>query len=147
MVDTQSILTSFHVLAAVFWVGAGFALNVAMTLAMRAEDPGQRVATLRLVAFFGPWVFTPLALIVLVSGIWLTSKYYDFGDLWISVGFAGLIVAALVALLYLAPQARAGLAAVAQGSPPRPNRWVPIVARLNLLLLSAVVVIMVIKPG
>lgn len=147
MVDTLTILKSVHVLAAVFWVGAGFALNVAMSLAMRVEDPGQRVATLRLAAFFGPWVFTPLALIVLASGIWLTSKYFDFADLWITLGFVGLIAAALVALLYLAPQARAALAAIAQGSPLQPNPWVPRVARLNLLLLSAVVVIMVIQPS
>jgi hypothetical protein len=34
-----------------------------------------------------------------------------------------------------------------QGVPPPPGRnWVPVVGRLNLLLVSAVVVVMVIKP-
>lgn len=147
MVNTLNVLVSIHVLAAVFWVGGGFLLNVAMLLAARSGDPASRLAAMRLAHFVGPRLFLPLALIVLGTGIWLTEKYYDWDLLWIVLGVVGLVTAISIALLYLSPRAARAVAAMEQSVPPPPGRnWVPIVGRLNLLLVSAVVVIMVIKP-
>ena len=147
MVTTLTVLLSIHVLAAVFWVGGGFLLNVAMLLAGRSGDPGARLAAMRLAYFVGPRVFLPLALIVLGSGIWMTEKYFDWGELWIQLGLIGLVTAISVALLYLTPRSARAVAAMEAGIPPPPGRnWVPIVGRLNLLLVSAVVVLMVIRP-
>ena len=148
MVNKLTVLQSIHVLAAVFWVGGGFLLNVAMLLAARSDDPASRLAAMRLAHFAGPKVFTPLALIVLGSGAWLTEEYFDWGELWIVLGLIGLVTAITVALFYLSPRAGRAVRAMEQGVPPPPGRnWVPIVGRLNLLLVSAVVVVMVIKPG
>ena len=147
MVNELTVLQSIHVLAAVFWVGGGFLLNVAMLLAARSGDPGSRLAAMRLAHFAGLKVFMPLALIVLASGVWMTEEYYDWGELWIVLGLIGLVTAITVALLYLSPRAGRAVKAMEQGVPPPPGRnWVPIVGRLNLLLVSAVVVVMVIKP-
>ena len=149
MVNELTILTSIHVLAAVFWVGGAFVLNVAMTLAARQPEPAPRLSAFRLAAFLAPRVFLPLAVIVLATGIWLTADYYDFADLWITLGMIGLITAITIGLGYLRPRARRAIAAIEQGAgppPPGTRNWVPIVGQLNLLLLSAVVVIMVIKP-
>ena len=147
MVNTLTVLLSIHVLAAVFWVGGGFLLNVAMLLAARSGDPASRLAAMRLAHFVGPRVFLPLALIVLGSGIWMTEKYFDWEQLWIILGLIGLVTAISIALLYLSPRAGRAVVAMEQGIPPPPGRnWVPIVGRLNLLLVSAVVVIMVIRP-
>jgi len=63
------------------------------------------------------------------------------------LGLIGTVTAISIALLYLSPRAGRAVAAMEQGVPPPPGRnWVPVVGRLNLLLVSAVVVIMVIKP-
>jgi len=147
MVNELTILTSIHVLAAVFWVGGGFALNVAMALAARSPEPTGRLATFRLAEFLSLKVFVPLAVIVLATGIWLTADYYEFEDLWIVLGLVGLVTAITVGVFYLHPKSKQAIAGIEQGRPPPPGRnWVPIVARLNLLLVSAIVVIMVIKP-
>jgi hypothetical protein len=147
VVNTLNVLLSIHVLAAVFWVGGGFLLNVAMLLAARSGDPASRLAAMRLSHFVGPRLFLPLAAIVLGTGVWMTEKYFDWEQLWIVLGLVGLVTAISVALLYLSPRAGRAVAAMEQGIPPPPGRnWVPIVARLNLLLVSAVVVVMVIKP-
>jgi hypothetical protein len=59
----------------------------------------------------------------------------------------GLVVATAVGILYLGPKAAAGIAGIESGAPSPPGRnWVPIVARLNLLLVAAILVVMVIRP-
>jgi uncharacterized membrane protein len=149
MVNELTVLTSIHVLAAVFWVGGAFVLNVALALAGAGPDHAPRLNAFRLADFLTLRVFLPLALIVLATGIWLTADYYDFADLWITLGMIGLISAITIGLFYLRPRARAAIAAIEGGAgppPPGTRNWVPIVGRLNLLLLSAVVVIMVIRP-
>lgn len=149
MVDEFTILKSIHVLAAALWVGSGFALNVVMALAPRSGDPADMLGALRLARVFGTYVFPPLALVTLLAGVWLTESFYEWDELWIQLGFIGLVIATAMGVFYLRPKAEAGVAAIERREPPPPGRrnWVPIVARLNLLLLVAIVVLMVIRPG
>ena len=147
MVNTLTVLKSIHVLAAAFWVGGGFVLNLAMFFAPRSGDKANILPAMRLTRFFGQKVLTPLALIVLVTGIWMTEKYYSWDQLWIQLGLAGVVVVTATGLLYLGPRAAKGIAGMEAGQPPPPGRnWVPIVARLNLLIISTVLVLMVIRP-
>lgn len=147
MVDELTVIKSIHVLAAALWVGSGFAVNVALFAAPRSGDPANMLAALRFAKLFGKFVFLPLALIVLVAGAWLTEKYYGWDELWIGFGLTGLLIATAVGAFYLGPKAEAGIAAIERGDPPPAGRnWVPIVARLNLLLISTVLVLMVLRP-
>ena len=147
MVTELTVLKSIHVLAAAVWIGSGFALNIAMLLAARSGNPQNMLAGMRLAQFFGKYVFPAISLITLASGIWLTEKYYDWSELWIGLGLAGLVVSTAIGIFYLGPKAAAGIDAMEHGAPPPPGRnWVPIVARLNLLIVSAVLVLMVIRP-
>jgi uncharacterized membrane protein len=147
MVNELTILKSIHVLAAALWVGSGFALNIAMLIAARSGEPQNMLAGMRLAKFFGKYVFPPLSLITLAAGIWLTEKYYDWSELWIGLGLAGLVVSTAIGIFYLGPKAATGIESMERGDPPPPGRnWVPIVARLNLLIVSAVLVLMVIRP-
>lgn len=148
MVNELTVLQSIHVLAAAFWVGGGFVLNLAMYLASRSGDRGNMLSAMRLSRFFGQKVVAALALIVLVTGVWMTEKYYAWDVLWISLGLAGVFIVTAIALFYLSPRAAKGIAGIEAGKAPPPGRnWVPIVARLNLLIVSAVLVLMVIKPS
>ena len=147
MVDELTILKSIHVLAAAFWVGGAFVLNVAMHLAARSEDPGNMLSALRLAHFFGTKILTVLAVVVLVTGTWMTEQFFGWDQLWISLGLAGVVIVTAIGLLYLGPKAAKGVAGIEAGQPPPPGRnWVPIVARLNFLLVSTVMVLMVIRP-
>jgi uncharacterized membrane protein len=147
MVTELTVLKSIHVLAAAFWVGGGFMLNVAMLLAARSGDPANMLPAMRLTRFFGQRVVTPLALIVLASGIWMTEDYYSWDQLWIQLGLAGVVIVTAIGILYLGPRAARAIDGMEAGKPPPPGRnWAPIVARLNLLIISTVLVLMVIRP-
>jgi uncharacterized membrane protein len=147
MVNELTILKSIHVLAAAFWVGGGFVLNIAMVLAARSGDPVNVLAIMRVTRFFGQMVLPLLALIVLGTGIWMTEDYYSWDQLWIQLGLAGVVIATAIGMLYLGPRAAKGIAGMEAGQPPPPGRnWVPIVARLNLLIITTVLVLMVIRP-
>jgi hypothetical protein len=58
------------------------------------------------------------------------------------------VAATAIGVFYLAPKAKGAIAGMESGQPPPPGRnWVPIVARLNLLIIVAVLVLMVIRPA
>jgi hypothetical protein len=134
-------------LAAAFWVGGGFVLNIAMLLAARSGDKGNMLSAMRLTRFFGQMVLPLLALTVLITGVWMTEDYYSWDLLWIQLGLAGVVITTAVGMLYLGPRAAKGIAGMEAGRPPPPGRnWVPIVARLNFLIIATVLVLMVIKP-
>jgi uncharacterized membrane protein len=147
MVDKFTILLSVHVLAAALWVGVGLAVNVAMTLAARSGEPANMLAGLRFSKALGTYFFPWIALVVFASGAWLVEDYFGWDLLWVQIGMAGVIVATAIGVLYLKPRAAAGIEAIERGDPPPPGRnWVPIVARINFLLVSTVLVLMVIRP-
>jgi uncharacterized membrane protein len=148
MVDEYTVVKSIHVLAAALWVGAGFAVNVAMVLGARSGEPASMLAAMRFAKFLGKYVFPLLSLTTLAFGIWLTESFYSWDALWIQLGMAGLVVSTAIGIFYLGPKAAAGIAGMESGQPPPPGRnWVPVVARLNLLLVAAVLVVMVIRPS
>jgi Predicted integral membrane protein (DUF2269) len=147
MVNELTVLTSIHVLAAAVWVGGALVLNIAMPLAVRSGEPPMMLAGMRLANFVGPRVLVPSGLIVLLTGVWLTEDYYDWDLLWIQLGLIGAITVLAVALAYVVPKGRRGLAGIEAGQPPPPGRnWVPILSPIMLVLLIAVLVLMVIKP-
>jgi hypothetical protein len=147
MVNELTVLTSIHVLAAAIWVGGGYVLSVAMAMAGRSGAPATMLNAMRLSHFVGTRIFVPMTLVVLATGAWLAEEYFDWGLLWIQLGLIGLAGALAVGVFYLTPRASRAIAGLEAGSPPPPGRnWVPIVARLNLLLISTVLVLMVIKP-
>jgi uncharacterized membrane protein len=147
VVNELTVLTTIHVLAAAIWVGGAIVLNIAMPMAARTGEPPMMLAAMRLANFVGPWVLVPSGLIVLITGSWLTEEYYDWDLLWIQLGLIGAITVLAVALAYLVPKGRRGLAGIEAGQPPPPGRnWVPILSRIMVILLVAVLVLMVIKP-
>lgn len=147
MVDEYTVVKSIHVLAASLWVGTGFAVNIAMTLGGRSGEPATMLTAMRFAKFLGRFVFPALSLATLVFGIWLTESFYSWDLLWIQLGMAGLVLSTAVGIFYLGPKAEAGIAGIESGGPPPPGRnWVPIVARMNLLLVATVLVLMVIRP-
>lgn len=147
MVNGLTILKSIHVLSAAFWVGGGFLLNIAMLLAGRSGEPATMLQTFRFVHVVATRIFIPLALIVLGTGIWMTSEYYDWDILWINLGLGGVLLSLATIVFYLNPRLGRAIEGLEQQRPPPPGRnWVPIVGRLNLLLISSILVIMVIRP-
>jgi uncharacterized membrane protein len=147
MIDELTILKSIHVLTAAFWVGGGFLLNVAMLLAARSGVPANALAALRLGRVFAMQILPVLAVVMLITGVWMTEQFYSWDQLWISLGLAGAVLVTAIGVLYIGPRAARAIAGAEAGQPPPPGRnWVPTVGRINFLLVSAVLVVMVIRP-
>ena len=144
------VLKTVHVLAVVIWVGGGFTQNVIGTRAVRSGDGRRMAAFGRDAAWMGTAVYMPASIIVLVFGVWATiDGNWSFGDWWISAGFLGIIVTAITGAAVLGPEAKRLGALVEQRGPEdaevkrRVNRLVAI-ARIDLVVLVAVIAIMVI---
>jgi uncharacterized membrane protein len=147
------VLKSAHVLCAALWVGGNFALNAAANLAFASREPARQTLALQFAEFIGQRVFSPLGLIVVASGIWMVVRYdqvYDFGDYWVSYGLGFFVLTFAVGFFFLGPRAGklAGQidAGADQATVLRTAKPFRVVAALDLLLLSSVVVMMVVKP-
>jgi uncharacterized membrane protein len=154
MVNTQTVLTSIHVLCAVLWIGGNATLNIATTMALRSGDPVFQSNIFRTVGLIGPRFFQPLSIVLLASGIWLVAKYdtvFSFSDFWISYGMAVIVLTIAVGMGFLGPRSGKIAGLLDQGADQdtvqvtaTPFKWV---ARADLLMLLSAVVIMVIKPA
>jgi len=148
------VLKSVHVLCAALWVGGGFVLNVAANMAFISRDARNQSLALRTTEFIGQRMFSPIALIVVLAGVWMVVRYdpvYDFGDFWISYGIAFFVVTFVLGFFFLGPQSARAAAMIDEGASQdeiqtasRPFRAI---ALFDMLLLWSVVVVMVVKPG
>ena len=152
--DVFELLKTFHVLAAVIWVGGAAATQIFAIKATRTAD-GSRMATFASDAeWVGMRVFLPASLLVLALGIAMVIDRPEiaFGDLWIILGLSGILFSALVGSVFLGPESgRIGKIIEAEGpdSPEAARRLkrIFLVSRIELVVLLLVVVDMVVRPG
>ena len=146
-------LKSFHVLAAVVWVGGAF---VTQLLAIRINRTGDRVQAYQFskhVEFVGTRVYTTASLLLVILGVWMVAiGPWDFGMLWVDLGIAMFLFSFVSGAFYIGPQLKK-LAAVAEAEGPDSPRVdeligkVFLVSRVELALLILIVFDMVLKPG
>lgn len=94
----SELLTMLHVLGVIAWLGAGIGLLVLHWLALRARDHAGLATVVRQSQTLGTWLFAPASLLALVSGIALvaTEAAFRFTDLWILIGFGGILASPIV---------------------------------------------------
>lgn len=87
-----------HVAGAFVWLGASLLLAIAGIRQRRSRDLGVMRRYARRVSFVGARVVTPVALVVLVSGLWLVlgGDEWTVGQPWVVLGIAALVLAVLV---------------------------------------------------
>jgi uncharacterized membrane protein len=147
----HNVLVVIHVLAAMAWVGGG---TLSALLSYRALSTGEgfeTIATQELTA--GSRLFGPAAVLVLLSGITivLTTPSWRFSQtfVWLSLTLV-LISLAVGGGFYNRTWTR--MRALYADSPDDPELVrlrgrMALVQRVDLLILIAVVVLMVTKPG
>ena len=151
MVNTYTVLKTVHVLAAVIWVGGGAILTALVARARRAKDYG-RVATLvRELAFVGPRVFAPSGLVLVATGIWIVQHNGIPWDLWVILGLVGWGATFVTGNFFLGPQTKKLDALLEENGPSDPASIAVMsrvlnVARVDVTVLTLVIVDMVIKP-
>jgi uncharacterized membrane protein len=101
-------LLLLHILAGMFWLGGITVVGAFAVRILRTREPGATAAFLGSLRVIGPLVLAPAPVILLGMGIWMVAEQWDFGDTWVSVGFALFAVAFLIGAAH---QSRAAIAA------------------------------------
>lgn len=146
------VLKFLHILAAIIWVGGGVMLQVLMARA-RGAGPEQAAAFNRHAEWTSNHLFMPASFAALGFGVWLViAGGYDFADLWITLGFVGFAISAIIGMAVLGPSAKKMKEAIeARGEHDqeaiRLARRMEVFGRFDLIVLIAVVFVMVVKPG
>ena len=141
-----------HISAAIVWIGGATVAQVFGYMAQRSGDPAQSAAFGRTMGFIGPKVFMPAAIVVLLTGILVTEDgNWEWSEWFIVLGLVGWAIVAVVAFAYLTrAMAAVGTRMAAEGPSPELGRQVNrlvLLARVLILVLFAVVLVMVVKPG
>lgn len=145
-------LLSVHLLAAVLWVGGGVSVFIFGRFA-RLGGPQRMVDFSREANLIGPRFYAPLSLILLIAGFLLIEEtFYEFSELWISLGLAGWLVSFVVGVGFYGPQQKKLDAAVVSDGLDAPAvrqiyDRVMLVNGIELVILMLVVIDMAVKPG
>jgi uncharacterized membrane protein len=88
-------LKSMHVLAAMLWFGGSVFYSLVYQYLARNLERRQLFVVFEHVDRLGAPFFIGSAIATLVFGAWnvATSEVWGFGDLWIVLGLAGLVIA------------------------------------------------------
>ena len=154
MDDLYEILKTFHVLAAVVWVGGGVTVQFFAFRARKSGDPARMAGFGQDAEWVGTRIFTPASLLVLILGIAMVVKeeLWAFGDTWIIIGLGGVLFSALVGSLFLGPESGRLAKAMSERGPDSPEvqermARLTLISRIELAVLLLVVVDMVVRPG
>lgn len=148
------ILLLAHIMFAILWVGAGFALVVLGLLGEWRSDEGSMRTALDGANRLGNVFFLPASLLVIVFGVALVaeSEAWSFGQLWIVLGLVGYALTFLTGLLVIKPRGeRIGRMIEEARGTMTPEamfegRKLLTLARIDYVVLFLVVVDMVVKP-
>ena len=150
LADTLKLV---HIISVSVWIGGEIMLGILFERAQRSRDEGTLRGLLSQGDFIGKAVFNPAGIITLGAGIWLGIEGdYDFGEAWISMGFVGIAVGAILGMAFYPRVFNRGLAGIEvggiDGSETRASlKSLRLVSTIELLLLLVVVWAMVFKPG
>jgi uncharacterized membrane protein len=144
------ILKVLHVLAVILWLGGGTALFVITARLLKARDRTALATLLPQTARFGPTIGGPASLLVLLTGIAMVIVgRLGFDPLWVSWGFAGILVHFLFGIVVMRKIAQALGQAVGSGDDrliaAAGARW-RVASTVYLLIMTSVIIVMVMKP-
>ncbi|MFN3575555.1 MAG: DUF2269 family protein [Tabrizicola sp.] len=139
-----------HVLAAVLWVGGGFAMILATVLMSRHAGAQAQMAVVRATVLMAPRLFIPISLFTLGSGVALLFLAGWGWQPFTVLGLAGVLFTAGFGALVLGPSCeRAAKLEQSAG----PEAALPLLRRIQRLaaidysVQFAIVFLMVVKPG
>jgi uncharacterized membrane protein len=97
-VTRYELFKLLHVVGAIGWLGGGIGLFVLTRRLLAASDHAGLLALGRQSQSLGTWLFMPAALLTVGFGIALvaTERAFRFTDLWILIGFGGIVLSGVV---------------------------------------------------
>ena len=151
MVNTYTVLKTIHVIAAVTWVGGGTILTTLVARARRASDYGKLATLIEELEFVGPRIFATSGGILVITGIWIVQYQGIPWDVWVILGLVGWGATFVTGNFFLGPQSKKLDALLEEKGPTDPASIAVMtrllnVARVDVIVLTLVVIDMVIKP-
>jgi uncharacterized membrane protein len=148
--DWYSLVKFLHVVAAVVWVGGGFALALLALRAERASNVEAMLVAMRATGELGNRLFAPMSLLTLAFGLVLCWFWVGFSDLWILIGLAGYFTTFTIGMTVFGPTAAKMAALIAQegvtpGALALGQRMLRF-ARIDYSVMLVIVADMVLKP-
>lgn len=146
-------LVFVHVLMAVVWVGGIVTLQVFALRATAAKDPTRIAGLSGDAEWMGLRVFMPATVLLLVFGIWAGIEGdWDFGQAWISIGFAAFLFSFFLGMAFMGPESGRITSLVRERGVDDPEvgrrtRRILLLSRLEIVIAVIAIWAMVIKPG
>src|SRR5262245_11352521 len=143
-----------HVLAAVLWVGGGATLTIYAFLTVRKDTPAEQASMARKIGLIGERFYAPLSLLTLGLGFGLMENDqspWSYDQFFVIFALAGWAVSFVTGAFFLGPEAKRLAALITARGPEdaevqhRIHR-ILVVARLDVVLLIAIVFVMTAKP-
>ena len=153
-ITTYELLLFGHLAFVVTWVGGDVMLQV-MSMRATAAGPERQIVFVKDVEWIGSRILTPAGLLVVIFGFGLINESngaYEVSQTWVWLGLAAFAASFLLGAGFLGPESgRIGkLAAERSPDDPEVQRRVNrilLFARLELIVLFAIIFDMVVKPG
>lgn len=147
------LFTLLHILGAIGWLGGGLGLLMLSRQMVHARDYTGLLKVGRHGQALGTRLFMPASLVTIVFGIALvaTEPAYRFGDLWILIGFGGIVGSGIAQMTVAERAAKRFEGLMAEHGDGHPDvssaaRRITVGSMLDLGVLLVVVWAMVAKP-
>jgi len=147
-----AMLKVVHVLSVVVWIGGAIALAGITARLLRARDLATLASYLPEAGKFNHAMGAPASLLVLASGIAMVILgRIGFRPLWVSAGFAGIVLHSLFGALVMRKRTMSLAAAVSatpvdEGRVAEAGRSLRLATVIYLLIMASVITVMVLKP-
>jgi uncharacterized membrane protein len=145
---------TFHILAAIVWVGGAIGIQLIAIRLTRTTDPYALRSFAGAVEWVGTHAFIPASLILLGLGIWMVAleHAWTFAQFWVLAALAMFLYSFLSGVLYQGPRSKRLKEIYEEQGPdstegPQLIRRLFLVSRIELVLLVLIVLDMVLKPG
>jgi uncharacterized membrane protein len=121
--NRYEIFKFLHIVGAIAWLGSGIALTVLARQMRKEKDYAGLLVIGHHSQALGMLLFTPAALLTVGFGIALvaTDPTIRFGDLWILIGFGGILGSGVAQMALAAPAERRFLSAAAEYGTDHPE--------------------------
>ncbi len=152
MIDLDEVMKLVHVIAAIAWIGGGITLTILVQQTRSTGTADEAAALMGRVEWFGKAFFSPLSVLVLLSGLVMAITDNMMAAPWVSIGFLGIFVSAGIGMGYLTPKGRQMKTLIKEHGMDHPdvvaigNRMM-MASRIDIAILLLIVAVMVIKPG
>ena len=143
-----------HVLAAVLWVGGGSTIAIYAFLTVRRDTPAEQASMARKIGLLGERFYAPLSLLVLAFGFGLMENGqspWTYDQFFVVFALVGWALSFVTGAFFLGPEAKRLGELMSSRAAEDPEvqyriRRILVVARIDVVLLLAIVFVMTAKP-